>query len=29
VYNNVASPLSGQFAGFLDRRDGAVIDFVD
>lgn len=29
VYNNVASPNFGQFAGFLDRRDGAVIDFVD
>lgn len=29
VYNNVASPSFGQFAGFLDRRDGAIIDFVD
>ena len=29
VYNNVTSPLFGQFAGFLDRRDGAIIDFVD
>jgi hypothetical protein len=29
VYNNVAAPNFGQFAGFLDRRDGAVIDFVD
>ena len=29
VYNNVTSPMFGQFAGFLDRRDGAMIDFVD
>ena len=29
VYNNVAAPNFGQFAGFLDRREGAVIDFVD
>lgn len=29
VYNNVTSPNFGQFAGFLDRRDGAMIDFVD
>jgi hypothetical protein len=29
VYNNVAAPNFGQFVGFLDRRDGAVIDFVD
>ncbi|HKV26145.1 MAG TPA: carboxypeptidase regulatory-like domain-containing protein [Candidatus Acidoferrum sp.] len=29
VYNNVTAPNFGQFAGFLDRRDGAVIDFID
>lgn len=29
VYNNVTSPNFGQFAGFLDRTEGAVIDFVD
>src|SRR5437660_4405878 len=29
VFNNVNSPDFGQFAGFLDRREGAVIDFVD
>ena len=29
VYNNITAPNFGQFAGFLDRRDGAVIDFVD
>jgi hypothetical protein len=29
VFNNVAAPNFGQFAGFLDRREGAVIDFVD
>ena len=29
VYNNVSAPNFGQFVGFLDRRDGAVIDFVD
>jgi len=29
VYNNVTAPNFGQFAGFLDRREGAVIDFVD
>jgi hypothetical protein len=29
VYNNVTAPSFGQFAGFLDRREGAVIDFVD
>ena len=29
VYNNVTAPNFGQFAGFLDRRDGAMIDFVD
>jgi hypothetical protein len=29
VFNNVTSPNFGQFAGFMDRRDGAVIDFVD
>ena len=29
VYNNVAAPNFGQFVGFLDRREGAVIDFVD
>lgn len=29
VYNNVTSPNFGRFVGFLDRRDGAVIDFVD
>jgi hypothetical protein len=29
VYNNVTAPNFGHFAGFLDRRDGAVIDFVD
>jgi hypothetical protein len=23
VYNNIASPAFGQFAGFLDRREGA------
>jgi len=25
----VTAPNFGQFAGFLDRRDGAMIDFVD
>jgi len=29
VYNNVTAPNFGEFAGFLDRRDGAMIDFVD
>jgi hypothetical protein len=29
VYNNVTAPNFGQFAGFMDRRDGAMIDFVD
>jgi len=29
VFNNVAAPNFGQFVGFLDRRDGAVIDFID
>jgi len=29
VYNNVTAPNFGQFVGFLDRREGAVIDFVD
>ena len=29
VYNNVTSPNFGHFAGFLDRREGAVIDFID
>lgn len=29
VYNNVTAPNFGQFAGFLDRRDGAIIDFID
>ena len=29
VYNNVTAPNFGQFVGFLDRRDGAIIDFVD
>ncbi len=29
VYNNVTAPTFGQFAGFQDRREGAVIDFVD
>jgi hypothetical protein len=29
VYNNVMAPNFGQFAGFQDRREGAVIDFVD
>jgi hypothetical protein len=29
VFNNVTAPNFGQFAGFLDRREGAVIDFVD
>ncbi len=29
VYNNVTAPNFGQFVGFLDRRDGAMIDFVD
>jgi len=29
VYNNVTAPIFGQFAGFQDRREGAVIDFVD
>jgi len=29
VFNNVNSPNFGQFAGFMDRREGAVIDFVD
>ena len=29
VYNNVTAPNFGQFAGFLDRRDGAIIEFVD
>ena len=29
VFNNVTAPNFGQFAGFMDRRDGAVIDFVD
>jgi hypothetical protein len=28
VYNNVTAPNFGSFAGFLDRREGAVIDFV-
>jgi carboxypeptidase family protein/TonB-dependent receptor-like protein len=29
VFNNVTAPNFGQFAGFLDRREGAVIDFID
>jgi Carboxypeptidase regulatory-like domain len=29
VFSNVASPLFGQFAGFLHRTDGFVIDIVD
>lgn len=29
VYNNIASPLLGQFAGFERRVDGLVIDLVD
>jgi hypothetical protein len=29
VFNNVTAPNFGQFVGFLDRRDGAMIDFVD
>jgi hypothetical protein len=29
VYNSVTAPNFGQFVGFLDRRDGAVIDFID
>ncbi len=29
IYNNVTAPNFGQFVGFLDRRDGAVIDFID
>jgi hypothetical protein len=29
VYNNVAAPNFGQFAGFLYRHEGAIIDFVD
>jgi hypothetical protein len=29
VYNNVASPNFGTFAGFLYRHEGAIIDFVD
>jgi len=29
VYSNVTAPNFGRFAGFLDRRDGAIIDFVD
>jgi len=29
VYNNVASPNFGKFAGFLYRHEGAIIDFVD
>jgi carboxypeptidase family protein len=29
VFNNVTAPNFGQFVGFLDRRDGAVIDFIN
>ena len=29
VYNNVASPIYGHFAGYLYRHEGAIIDFVD
>ena len=29
VLNNVTAPNFGQFLGFMDRRDGGVIDFVD
>jgi hypothetical protein len=29
VYNNVASPLFGQFTGFQRRTDGFIISFVD
>jgi Carboxypeptidase regulatory-like domain len=29
VYNNVASPLFGQFTGFQRRTDGLIISFVD
>lgn len=29
VFNNITAPNFGQFVGFLDRRDGAVIEFVD
>ena len=29
VFNNVTAPNFGQFTGFLDRRDGMMIDFVD
>jgi hypothetical protein len=29
VFNNVTAPNFGQFVGFMDRREGVVIDFVD
>jgi hypothetical protein len=29
VYNNIASPNFGRFAGFIYRHEGAIIDFVD
>jgi hypothetical protein len=29
VYNNIASPNFGKFAGFLYRHEGTIIDFVD
>jgi len=29
VFNNVTAPNFGQFVGFMDRREGAVIDFID
>jgi hypothetical protein len=29
VFNNVTAPNFGQFAGFLYRHEGAIIDFVD
>ena len=29
VFNNVAAPNFGQFAGFVDRRDGMIIEFAD
>src|SRR6267142_2512016 len=29
VFNNVTAPNFGQFAGLMDRREGAVIDFID
>jgi hypothetical protein len=29
VFNNITSPGFGKFTGFLDRHDGAIVDFVD